>query len=83
MKANLDHISSCATQALQTHSDVSRLQFHYNIVVNDAVSILHALEALAHVNQDNLLLEWVIASTVHFGTIMGQLDDAKKTATGQ
>lgn len=83
-KAHLDHISSHATQALQTRSDVSRLQFHYNAVAKDAVSILHALEALAHLDsQDNLLLEWVVASTVHFGIIMCQLGDAQKTATGQ
>ena len=83
-KANLDRIFLHATQALQTQSDVSCLQFHYNVIAVEAVSILHALEALAQQNnQNNLLLEWVVECTVHFGTLLCQLSDAQKTAIGQ
>lgn len=83
-KANLDRIFLHATQALQTESDVSHLQFHHNAIAIEAVSILHALEALARESgQNSLLLEWVVKYTVHFGTLLCQLSDAQKTAIGQ
>ena len=83
-KANLNRIFLHATQALQTESDVSHLQFHHNVIAVEAVSILHALDALAwESSQNSVLLEWVVKYTVHFGTLLCQLSNAQKTAIGQ
>ena len=77
-KANLNRIFLHATQALQTESDVSHLQFHHNVIAVEAVSILNALDALAwESSQNSVLLEWVVKYTVHFGTLLCQLSNAQ------
>lgn len=44
----LAQISNRAIEALQTQSDVLRLQFHSGSINHEAIPILHALEAVVN-----------------------------------
>ena len=70
-----------ATQALQTQSDPTRIQYHQSTIQCEVISILHALETVAR--QGEFSLEWVLECTAHFGILLRQLDDAQQTLVGK
>lgn len=77
----LSHILRNATQALQSRSDPTHIQFHQNASNHDVMPILHALETMA--KERELSLAWVLECTAHFRTLLHQLNDAHQTAVGK
>ena len=73
----LTHIFNGATQALQTRSDPTCIQYHQSTIQSQVIPILRALETVAR--QSEFSLEWVLECTAHFGILLWQLDDAQKT----
>lgn len=79
--AILARIFDGATQALQTRSDPTRIQYHQSTIQCEVIPILHALETVAR--QGEFSLEWVLECTAHFGILLRQLDDAQQTSVGK
>lgn len=74
-------IYKAATVALETQSDLLRLHFHANAIMNEAIPILLAFESST--GEEKLPTAWLSECTTLFAELITQLDDAELTARGQ
>ena len=77
----LSQIYRNATLALQTHSEVPRILFHSERIVNDAIPLLLAFEALS--DNDKVPDIWLEECTTAFGKLISDLDKAEQVAQGK
>jgi hypothetical protein len=70
-----------AFQAVQAQSELHRIQFHAEVIANDAVPLLRALENSSVV--ESIPMPWVLQVTAKFGILLRQLQEAAATAQGQ
>ena len=77
----LSQIHRNAVLALQTHSEVPRILFHSERIMNDAVPLLLAFEALS--GNDKVPDTWLEECTTAFGELINDLDKAEQAARGK
>jgi hypothetical protein len=74
----LKDISTHTIQTLQSPGNMHRLQFYTQLIANDAVPLLCALEAEGQ-NVDNNLIMWAQEAAHHFRQLMDDLNNAAQS----
>ena len=72
----LKDISTHTTQTLQSPGNMHRLQFYTQLIANDAVPLLCALEAEGQNVGNQDLVTWAQQAAYHFRQLMDDLNNA-------